>query len=146
MSKRKEYVVLRHKILGANGHIFGIIFRDSYGVVEKNSKAYKRLKSMPVIKSDVEYPLTHLPKLKFIISESDILRIYGKDVFNKYKEDKKVLELEQSEEYKKQKEEEHNTIYSKCKFRKDNGELCSNDAWERSPAGYCKNHLIEDPF
>lgn len=83
-NKNTDYIVIRHTLRGVNGKINGIIFRDSYGVVEKNSKAHKMLKRIPQLKNADEKPITFLNKLNFITRSRDIEKVYGKDVYTKY--------------------------------------------------------------
>jgi hypothetical protein len=58
----RNYVVMQHTLKGVNYVINGIKFRDSYAVIEKDSKAYHLLKKIPVLRAAKEYPLTHLRK------------------------------------------------------------------------------------
>lgn len=83
-NKNTNYIVIRHALRGINGKINGIIFRNSYGVVEKDSKAYKMLKRIPQLRNADEKPITFLNKLSFITRSRDIEKVYGKDVYTKY--------------------------------------------------------------
>lgn len=79
--KARDYIVFQHSLKGVNYVINGIRFRDSYAVVEKNSKSYHNLKRVPVLRAAKEYPLTHLAKLPFITRQQDIKMVYGQDVY-----------------------------------------------------------------
>lgn len=100
----REYIVIRHYLKGINGKIHGITFRDSYGVVEKDSKAHAALKRMPVMKNAVEKPLVFLKELKFITRTRDIENVYGKEIYTKFIQALKA-EAEAAELAKKQEEE-----------------------------------------
>jgi hypothetical protein len=75
---------MKHFLPGVNGKIYGVTFRESYAVVEKNSKIYFQLKRMPVFKNSGEFSLTMLGKLPFISRAKDIINIFGKEVYTKY--------------------------------------------------------------
>lgn len=169
----RDYIVLKHYLPGINGKIYGVTFRDSFAVVEKNSKTYFQLKRMPVFKSAGEYPLTILSKLPFITRSSDIKNVFGKEVYTKYlvaveeerkqtklaektakiEEDKKRREqLEQLKEAQNQEDSEkveqivaETPQVTLCKYTTQAGTLCKFEAVELSPSGYCKMHLLEDP-
>lgn len=144
LNKNQEFVVIKHKLRDINGMINGVKFRAGYAVVEKDSKTYKNLKKLPMLKNAPEYPLTHLRKLLFITRTYDVKLIYGQDVYHKYLEVLKT-ELNQEKEEKETKaEEEHIEDIKRCNHRTVNGNLCKRPALEVSPAGYCKMHLLED--
>jgi hypothetical protein len=79
--KARNYIVIQHTLRGVNYVVNGIRFRDSYAVVEKNSKTYNNLKRIPVLRAAKEYPLTYLAKLSFITRHQDIKMVYGQDVY-----------------------------------------------------------------
>lgn len=79
--KERNYIVLQHSLRGVNYVINGIRFRNSYAVVEKDSKTYFNLKRVPVLRAAKEYPLTYLAKLPFITRHQDIKMVYGQDVY-----------------------------------------------------------------
>lgn len=79
--KARSYIVLQHTLRGVNYVVNGIRFRDSYAVVEKDSKSYFGLKRIPVLRASKEFPLTHLDKLPFITRHQDIKMVYGQDVY-----------------------------------------------------------------
>lgn len=100
----KNYVVMQHSLRGVNYVINGVKFRDSYAVVEKNSKTYYMLKKVPVLRAAKEYPLTHLTKLPFITRTMDIKSVYGQDVYRRFLEE--VEKDKVSQEIAKEKEQE----------------------------------------
>jgi len=81
LDRARNYIVIQHTLRGVNYVINGIRFRDSYAVVEKDSKTYHGLKRVPVLRAVKEYPLTHLAKLPFITRPADIRMVYGQDVY-----------------------------------------------------------------
>jgi hypothetical protein len=169
----KDYIVLKHTLPGINGKIYGVTFRESYAVIEKNSKTYFQIKRMPVFKTAGEYKLTILGKLPFITASKDIQKVYGKDVYVKYliaveeerkqaklsekqqkiEEDQKRRELEiQLKEAQSQEDfEKVNEIVSElpqvslCKFTTKLGTLCKHEMSLVSPSEYCKKHILKDP-
>ena len=180
LERDANYIVMKHKLRGFNGNICGVKFRDSYGVVEKDSKTYRTLKSTMMLRNAPEYPLTFLIRLPFITRSADIQHVYGRDVYSKYRlalikeaeaaEQAKVeqakeverkrqeelaakVELEKQLEEAKQAEDEEKVAeiveampeITKCAFQTPDGKLCKNDAFEHSPSGYCKLHLLQDP-
>ena len=82
--RERDYIVLQHTLKGVNYVINGVKFRDSYAVVEKDSKTYYFLKKVPVLRAAREYPLTHLSNLKFISRASDVKVVYGQDVYKSF--------------------------------------------------------------
>lgn len=100
----KDYIVLQHTLKGVNYVISGVKFRDSYAVVEKNSKIYYMLKRVPVLRASKEYPLTHLSNLPFITRSSDVKMVFGQDVYRRYMEELSKVS-EQQELAKKQEQE-----------------------------------------
>lgn len=79
-----RYVVMQHTLKGVNYVVNGVKFRDSYAVVEKDSKTYYMLKKVPVLRGAKEYPLTHLRKLPFISRTLDVKTVYGQDVYMRF--------------------------------------------------------------
>ena len=84
LDRHREYIVLRHTLRGVNHIVSGVRFRNSYAVVEKDSKTHKALKKIPVLRRAQEYPLTHLRALKFITRTADIRTVFGQDVYHKF--------------------------------------------------------------
>lgn len=172
LSRDREYVVIKHALPNANATVFGVKFRGGYGVVEKNSKTYYKIKQMPLI-SGQEFPLTFLKKLPFVTRSADVKLIYGVEVYSKYTQ-ALVQELQQVKlDEQKTREEQiqlrdkifneiklakkHNDeekveelkqqlpTIEKCAFKLENGVLCGLQAVEWSPSNYCGTHSIEDP-
>lgn len=138
LSRDLNYVVMQHPLKGVNYMIQGIRFRDSYAVVEKDSKTYYFLKKVPMFRAAKEFPLTHLRNLKFITRTQDIKAVYGEDVYRKFlREEEELLSVI--------KEETHIADTTKCQHRTVKGDLCSYPALEGSPAHYCKAHILNDP-
>lgn len=100
----RNYIVFQHTLKGVNYVINGIKFRDSYAVVEKNSKTYYMLKKVPVLRAAKEYPLTHLRKLPFVTRTQDVKIIYGQDVYRRYLEEMEKERESQALEQQKQQE------------------------------------------
>jgi hypothetical protein len=180
LNKNANYIVIRHSLRGVNGNVYGIKFRDSYGVVEKDSKLYAKLKKMPMFKGNCEFPLLFLAKLPFITRPLDIKQVYGQEVYTKYLQavedeqrraelakieekkqiqEKRVQELEKVQEIQEklkeaQESEDLEKIeqlkaempqVTKCSYITVHDTLCAHDAWECSPSGYCKLHVVDDP-
>lgn len=148
------YVLLRHTLRGVNYVINGVRFRDSYAVVQKDSKTYRNLKAIPVLKAAQEYPLIILRDLKFITRPQDVKTVYGADVYVQYL---KELDKEIKKEVIEQKVEleiKHVELHKKCSHRvidtsgklSENNALCSMDALEHSPSGYCFRHILDEPM
>src|SRR5690606_11127903 len=81
LDRARNYVVIQHTRRGVNYVINGVRFRDSYAVVEKDSKTYYGLKKVPVLRAVKEFPLTYLSKLSFITRPMDLKMVYGQDVY-----------------------------------------------------------------
>lgn len=168
--RRRDYVVLKHNLKGINTTIQGVRFRNGFAVLEKGSKAYLRLKSLPNLKRAKEYPLTYLRLLPFITRTQDIQTVYGRDVYYNYiwameeeqkakqeeeqrakqeaeqaEQEKREQELKQAEEAEKSGDVEQKPEITKCTHRTNKGKLCKNDAVEGSPSNYCEIHLLKDP-
>lgn len=146
LGRDREYIVIRHKLRDIEGMIEGVKFRAGYGVVDKNTKAYKRLKNLPFLKTGLEFPLVHLKSLKFVMRDRDVETIYGKDVYVHYMKALKEYQAKKAEEEKVQAEQHHLQEQTLCKFRRPNGELCKNEAYELSPGNHCQRHLLKDPM
>lgn len=146
LGRDRDYIVVRHRLKGTEGMIDGVRFRAGYGVVDRNSKNYKRLKSLPFLKDCLEFPLVHLRGLKFIINNRAVETIYGKDVYIHYERELEELQKAEKEKAKEQAELKHLEEQTLCKFRRDNGELCKNEVYENSPGGHCLQHLLKDPM
>lgn len=82
LGRDRDYIVLQHTLKGVNYVINGVKFRDSYAVVERDSKTYYMLKRVPVLRGAKEFPITYLSSLRFITRQSDIKTIYGQDVYS----------------------------------------------------------------
>ena len=147
-SINKNYVLLKHTLKGVNYVISGIKFRDGYAVVEKDSKTYHALKSIPVLKAAQEYPLIMLRQLKFITRPVDVKTVYGADVYKQYlKQLEPQIEKEKVELVIEQ-ETKHTEEHKLCSYRtvaSKGQNLCKQQALEESPSGYCMMHVIEDP-
>jgi hypothetical protein len=111
----RNYVVIKHSLRGINGQIHNVKFRNSYAVVDKDSKTYRLLKKFPNLGNAKEFPLTHLRSLPFITRDRDIRLVYGEDVYISYlkavekskvdKIEKDKLEREQAEAQEQMKRE-----------------------------------------
>lgn len=140
-----DYVVIKHALKDTNGNIAGVRFRAGYAVVERGSKAYKAVKSLPFIKNEPDLPLIHLRSLPFITRTMDIKLIYGPNVYSRYLEElhkELAVEAEEAEEIAAV---EHVEKHNLCVFKTTKGELCAMEALAASPGGYCKRHLLDDP-
>ncbi len=144
----RNYIVLQHPLRGVNYFVNGIKFRDGFAVVEKDTKTYKMLKSIPVLRGAKEHPLVFLKKLKFIGSASDIRTVYGSDVYEHYLK-QLTAHLEevkvQEEVIEQQVIVEKHIESNKCSHTNASGDLCGVDALENSPSGYCHFHILQDP-
>jgi hypothetical protein len=140
----KNYIVLQHPLKGTYTKVCGVKFHDGYGVVEKDSKAHKMLRQMPIFRKAKEFPLTILKSLKFVTRSRDIDLIYGKDIYISYQralqEHEKVQEEQKFEETKS----ERNTNNSnKCKYLLLHNRYCENEKVPGS-TGYCRMHIMSD--
>lgn len=140
----KNYIVLQHPLRDVCTRICGVKFHYGYGVVEKGSKAYKMLMSMPILRKAKELPLTILKTLKFVTRSTDIELVYGKDIYISYQraiiEHNKKVEAQKFEETKTERNSEDS---SKCKFLLLNNHFCTNERIEGS-TGYCRHHIMQD--
>ena len=151
-----NYVVIKHSLPNINQIVMGVKFRQSFGVVEKDSKIYKQLKKFPFLKNAPEFPITFLKKLPFISRAADIQTVYGIDVYNKYI---KAIALETAKQLKEEadkliaeklkKEAIHLSEESpKCRYRHEVGDyykqLCTGDYIPGSPSKYCARHILKD--
>jgi len=141
----RDFIVLKHTLRGVNYVINGVKFRNSYAVVEKNSKTYRELKKIPVLKAAAEHPLTFLRKLSFITRSLDVKIVYGAEVYSQYmKQLNEELNKEAVEE-KIEQEVKHVAEERLCSYRTPKEELCKEKCLEQSPSGYCLKHVLEDP-
>lgn len=140
----RDYILLKHPLRGVNYIIKGVKFRESYAVVEKNSKTYNELLKMPLLKSCQEYDLLFLRKLKFITRSADVRMVYGEDVYRFYVQ-KLQAELEKEAVVEHQVKEEIHLSSELCKHRTAQDMLCKFPALEVSPSGFCKHHILDDP-
>jgi hypothetical protein len=141
----REYVVLKHTLRGVNHTINGIKFRNSYAVVEKDSKTYRDLKRIPVLKASEEFPLTFLRKLSFITRPLDVKIVYGADVFAQYLKNLEKELSKEAEEKKIEQEIKHIVEHKLCSYKTVKNDLCKDKALEHSPSGYCLRHILEEP-
>jgi len=140
----RNYVLIQHPLRDCSTKVCGIKFHCGYGVVEKNSKAYKMLKSMPLFRNAKEHPLTLLKSLKFVTRAQDIALIYGKDIFISYQ--RELLEYNKKQEAQKFEEtrtERNSNESTKCKYLLLHNNFCSNEKIFGSN-GYCRMHILED--
>ena len=146
--KNKNYVLLKHTLKGVNYIINGVKFRESFAVVEKDSKTYHGLKAIPVLKAAQEYPLIMLRQLKFITRPVDVKTVYGADVYVQYlKLLTPQIEKEKVEQIIEQ-ETKHIEEHKLCSYRtvfSKGQDLCKEKALEHSPSGYCMKHIFEEP-
>lgn len=143
-----NYIVIRHNLRGVNYTVNGIRFRNSYAVVEKDSKVYRNLKQIPVLKNCQEFPLAFLSKLPFITRPSDVKMVYGMDVYVKYLKQLEVVHAVEDQEQKVQEEVIHVMEKKLCASRtlvSKEQDLCTREAIEQSPSGYCLRHILDDP-
>ena len=140
----REYTVIQHPLRDTSTKVCGVKFHCGYGVVQKESKAYKMLRSMPLFRSAKEFPLTLLKSLKFITRSQDIALIYGKDVFITYQREliqhNKKQEAQKFEETRSERNSEKS---SKCKYLLLHNDFCNNEKVFGSN-GYCRMHILED--
>lgn len=140
----RDYVLLRHPLRGVNYTVKGIKFRESYAVVEKNSKTYNELLKMPLLKTCKEYDLLFLRELKFITRSNDVKMVFGEDVYRFYIKKLEVALAEEATQERQVKEEKH-LEGDLCKYRTILGELCKFPSLEVSPSGFCRKHILDDP-
>lgn len=141
----RDYVVIRHGIPNVNGMVMGVKFRNSWAVVEKDSKIYHRIRKLPMLKNPEERPLSFLRQLPFITRPMDVKLIYGADVYAKYvtletKEKAAEQVIKEAEEEKLHLEDE-----TKCKYRLESGKLCKNEVYHPDVTSYCSVHIFKDP-
>ena len=140
-----DFVVIKHSLKDINGNVGGVKFRGGYAVVERNSKAYKLIKSLPLIKNQADLPLIHLRKLPFITRTLDVKLIYGPNVYIKYLEELHKEVEEENVIAKEEAEVVHKEKHNLCAYKTPNGNLCANEALSTSPSKFCKRHLLDDP-
>lgn len=145
----RHFIVLQHKIKGVNYVVNGVKFRDSYAVLEKDSKIYRNLMQVPVLKGSREFPLIFLRQLPFITRSLDVKNVFGQEVYTQYLKELDVFikeqEIQKQEEGKVvQQEQEEKHVEHLCSHRLDNGKLCGLKSLEHSPSGYCGLHFFED--
>lgn len=141
----REYIVLKHKLRGVNYVINGIKFRNGYAVVEKNSKTYRFLKQIPVLRNAEEFPLIFLRKLMFITKPLDVKMVYGQDVYLQYLKQLTPIVKQEIVEIKEEKVKTHIEVENKCSFITPKGVLCKETVIQESPSKYCMKHLLQDP-
>lgn len=136
LAREREYVVVKHSLRGINYNIKGVKYRDGFGVVEKDSKAYFELKKIKPAAITSEHSLDFLLKLNFINRSRDIELVYGKDVYHYYVN--KIREVQAAEA------ESKHLKSTKCKMIVKNGSLCNNESHKLSPSEHCLTHLFQD--
>jgi hypothetical protein len=140
----RDYTVIQHPLRDTSTKVCGVKFHCGYGVVQKESKAYKMLKSMPLFRNAKEFPLTLLKSLKFVTRSQDIALIYGKDIFITYQ--RELIEHNKKQEAQKFEEtrsERNSDKSSKCKYLLLHNDFCNNEKVFGSN-GYCRMHILED--
>jgi len=145
LDRKRDYVVIKHKLRDMNGTIAGVKFRGGYAVVEKDSKTYKQIKSLPLIKHEPEFPLLHLRKLPFVTRTLDVKIIYGQDVYRYYLEQLMTVLEEEKLQREADAEVQHVVEHKGCAFRSKDGDLCKFNALVNSPSNYCRKHVLYDP-
>jgi hypothetical protein len=139
----RDYIVLKHTLRGVNHVINGVKFRNSYAVVEKNSKTYRDLKRIPVLKAAAEHPLTFLRKLPFITRSLDVKIVYGAEVFAQYMKDLNKELAKEAIEKKIEQEIKHIVEEKLCSYKTVKNELCKEKCLDESPSGFCMKRLLE---
>jgi hypothetical protein len=140
----KEYIVMQHPLRDICTKMCGIKFHYGYGVVQKESKAYKMLKAMPFLRNAQEFPLTILKTLKFVTRSKDIEMVFGRDIYISFQ--RAMIAYNQKQEDQKFEEtqaERNSNGSSKCKFLLLHNDFCSNEKVSGS-TGYCRMHILED--
>lgn len=140
----KDYTVVQHPLKNTFTKVCGIKFHYGYGVVEKNSKAYKMLKAMPIFRKAKEHPLTILKSLQFVTRAKDIEIIFGKDIYISYQ--REIIEYnkrQEAQKFESTKSERNSDSSTKCKFLLLDNHFCSNDKVTGS-TGYCRMHILQD--
>lgn len=113
LDRDKIYIVIQHSLKGVNYVVNGVKFRNSYAVVEKDSKVYHSLKKVPVLRLAKEFPLTYLKKLSFITRPIDIKTVYGQDVYRRFLEEETKEKLAQESAAQAEKETLDKISYEK---------------------------------
>ena len=144
-SVERDYVVIKHSIPNVNSNVMGVRFRNSWAVVEKNSKLHHRLKKLPMLKNSREEPLSFLKKLTFINRPLDVKLIYGADVYAKYVRLDQAIIKKEEEDLKVLGEKLHLEDETKCKFRVESGSFCKSKVHTPEISSYCPIHLLNDP-
>lgn len=141
----RDYVVIKHGIPNVNSLVMGVKFRNSWAVVEKDSKIYHRLKMLPMLRNPQEQPLSFLKNLPFITRPMDVKLIYGADVYAKYIDCIVRKEAAAEEEQKELELKQHLEDPNSCKHIKDDGEYCKQYNHSPEVSSYCATHLLSDP-
>lgn len=135
-TRKRDYVIIRHKLGNLDDTIIGVRFRSGYAVVDKTSKVYKQLKKLPFLKNALEFPLLHLEKLSFIVNDRQVETVYGKDVYVNYIAAKRE-KVESAIAEAKAIEEAH-IAAGYCKYQKEDGSYCKRTFLQDN--GYCTQH------
>lgn len=130
----REYIVIKHKLSGANVELCGVRYRDGYAVVAKGSKEHQRLKQIRLA-VEKEFPITYLRNLKFITNDRQVEIVWGKAVFSYYITKKKAKE-EQPEAL------QTNIENCLCSGHTALGTSCKNEALKGFL--FCRSHVIND--
>jgi hypothetical protein len=150
LNKNSNYILIKHNLPHVNNNIMGVKFRDSFAVVDKDSKIYNQLKKVPILKNAQELPLDFLKKLPFITRSSDVKLVYGVDVYNAYIKSITKATKEEQKQKIEEAEYKHFNESNLCHFRYteniNKGQLCQGEKLEESPSQYCFRHLLQDPF
>lgn len=144
-NREKEYVVVKHQLRDVNGLIHGVKFRGGYAVIDKNTKRYNELRKLPLLRNTPEFPIVFLKQLKFVTRSSDVRLIWGQEVYYHYIKALTEVQAKEAEVAKVEQEQAHISNSKKCNFRTHLGHLCSYEALEKSPSGYCSAHILKDP-
>src|SRR5277367_6374230 len=124
----KNYILVQHPLRDTSSKVCGVKFHCGYGVVEKDSKAYKMLKSMPLFKKAKEFPLTLLKSLKFITKSYDIELIYGKDIYITYQRELIAYNKKQeAQKFEDTRSERNSNGSTKCKYLLLHNDFCNNE-------------------
>lgn len=114
--------------------VMGIKYMDGYGVVAKDSKEHKRLRSIRMAVVD-EYPITYLRHIKSVINKAQIKAIWGADIYRCYLEHEARLE-KQPEALKEVVEQ------PRCCAVKSDGNKCKSAALKDFK--HCRVHIEMD--
>lgn len=86
LKKDHEFIVVKHSLPGYEGEIHGVKYRQGYAVVIKNSRVYRDLKKIRPFAIKEEHDICKLADIKCVINERQIQYIWGKAVYDYYKQ------------------------------------------------------------